>query len=333
MDDNFNISDFSDFSDSLETMDMNIEKLNPENEKLEKLVLEFQNDLTDKNKSYLSFIKFTISLIKKHEIDLPILPHILNKIIELSNSEDSTFEDYANLVRTDPSITLKIIKLANSPLYRGLRDVSSVDLAISRVGIDGLKEVVLTDSLKEIVFKNNHYAELIGEIWENSIITALIAVRLSDFFDINSSKLYTISLVHRIGSVIIFDIIEKYNQKTDFENYISDDFVLRIGRTFNKRLTVNILTDWYFSQNQISSLKNYDIKPVPVARVEHKILYLSQITANALKVIKKDYDEDNIFPYVFMIKESFLDISPETFKNIVDDSLKYYNDFLKFLYN
>jgi len=61
-----------------------IEKLVPPKETLDKLVKEFQGDLRGENKNNLKFIKYVVSLIKKDNLKLPVLPKIANKILELS---------------------------------------------------------------------------------------------------------------------------------------------------------------------------------------------------------------------------------------------------------
>lgn len=310
-----------------------ISRLKPDIEHLEKIVKEFQQDLTTENKGNLKFIKFVIKLIKNNDIEIPILPEVANKILALSNNENSSFSDYADIVKNDPSTALKVIKLANSPLYRGLRDVSDIGLAMSRIGVNGIKEIVLTDSLSSMFFKNKIFKKHIDKIWKTSVLTALLASQIANFFKINPSLMYTISLVHKIGSILIFDIVERFNKTTDFEHYLSDDFALRVGNAFNKRLTVNILENWYFTQKQILSVKNYDIKPIPVAPLEHKILYLSQIVINALDVIRMDYDADSVFPYVFMLNESSLDLKPEALKKMTKTAYNHYNDYIKDLYN
>jgi len=218
-------------------------------------------------------------------------------------------------------------------MYRGLRNVNDIEIAMSRIGVDGIHELVFSNSLKSIIFKNKKYQKHIQEIWMNSLITALIASKVAKELKLNSSIIYTTALVHKLGSVLIFDIINDFNKDADFIDYLHDDFALRIGLPFNKRLTVNILEKWGFNKKQVNSVKNYDISPVVVAELEHKILYLSQITAGALDVIMLDYDEDSIFPYTFMLREASLEMDVNIFKEIVEDSLSFYNNFLRYLYS
>jgi len=303
-------------------------KLKTPRENLEKIILEFQKDLNLKNQNNLEFIKFVIKLLKENKINMPALPETANKLMKLSSNPQATFDDYSQIIKNDPLLTMKVIKLANSPLYRGLRDVSDISLALSRIGIEGIKQIILTDSLNSVVFKNQTYKKHIDKIWKDSLITALLASKTATLFNLNPSLIYTIALVHKIGSILIFDIVEEYNKKADFEHFLDDEFALRIGRAFNKRLTVKILENWFFTKEQIISVKNYDIKPIPVSPLEHKILYLSQITVGALEVIMMDYDEETLFPYEFMLKEAMLEIDPLILKNMTMESYKDYKEII-----
>ena len=47
------------------------------------------------------------------------------------------------LIRLDGSLTAKILKLANSPMYGGLVEAQTVDQAFVRLGAKALKRAVL----------------------------------------------------------------------------------------------------------------------------------------------------------------------------------------------
>ena len=66
--------------------------------------------------------------------NLPALPAIVTKLLQVVNSPDTSADDASKLIQTDPALTSKVIRLANSAFYGMPRSVSSVSSAIVILG-------------------------------------------------------------------------------------------------------------------------------------------------------------------------------------------------------
>lgn len=76
---------------------------------------------------------------------LPPMPRIHNKILELIGSPTGSLRDAADLVAQDPGLTAKVLRIVNSAFFARGQVVRDVRTAVSRLGLDLLHALVLTE--------------------------------------------------------------------------------------------------------------------------------------------------------------------------------------------
>jgi HD-like signal output (HDOD) protein len=79
---------------------------------------------------------------------LPSLSALTLQLMKLSSDENCSLADIADLIEKDPSLTMRIIRLANSAFFRSRYPVTTVHSALLRIGIDQARLLALSLSLK-----------------------------------------------------------------------------------------------------------------------------------------------------------------------------------------
>ena len=142
--------------------------------------------------------------------DLISLPQVASKAIVLLEQPDVHVAELSKLIQNDAAISLKMLSLANSPVY-GLRNpVTSVHQAISTIGLNRVMNIVLGVSIfsKFHFLSDMEHKNFVQSFWEHSATTASIAkaigVRLKKTFGDNE---FIGGLIHDIGklSLIQYD--------------------------------------------------------------------------------------------------------------------------------
>ncbi len=282
----------------------------------EELIQSIVDELTKDNQHNFIFIRQLIQSMEQNKIEIPILPIVANRILQLSFNPNSDYDKYAQVVKSDTSIAINVIKLANSPLYKGLRDINDLQLAISRIGIEGLKEIVLMLSLKMKIFSNKTFKNEFEKTWRASLLIALISSKVAEYYKISSSKAYTIGLLHDVGDLIFYNQISLYQSKNP-KIVFAENFMQRISYSFHPKLSALALLSWGFPKEEYDFIGYHHLPPKDNSSINQKILYLALSIVSAEVVIDSDYDEVSLFPYQFMIQQAKLNISPEFFKAIV----------------
>ncbi len=135
--------------------------------------------------------------------DLPALPQVAAKVLELVQDPDSSTADLEKVISRDPAITAKLLKISNSALY-GLRcNVSTVSQAIVILGFSTLRSVVLAASTEALFrSKNSRFKEKI--LWEHALAVALAARALARECRLpRTEEAFVAGLIHDIGCAIL----------------------------------------------------------------------------------------------------------------------------------
>ncbi|MBN2693416.1 HDOD domain-containing protein [bacterium] len=294
--------------DLIEIGDEILKEINYKWESAEEIIDYIIAETTSTNKNDIKLIEYIVNLIDSEKIELPILPIIATKIIALSYNTKADFNDYQQIIQNDPVIALKVLKLANSPYYKGLKDVTDLSVAISRIGIDGLRELVLAISIKSKIFQHAHYKDAISNIWRHSLLSSLIASKLGYFLNISPTEAYTTALLHDVGQIVVYHSIQEYRKFYKMVEWPDPFFVSKISTSIHMKLSAFILNSWNFSMQQIDSVRVHHIPPTPVSSNLQKNIFLSTQIASTL--LKNSFQEDNtnilnfLEKYKLSVKES-----------------------------
>jgi len=87
-----------------------------------------------------------IDQIKRNDKILS-LPQVLSEILDEIGKEDFSANSLSNIILKDPSLTGKVLKLANSPFYHRVQEIKTVQQAVSMVGMLTVKCMVLSTSV------------------------------------------------------------------------------------------------------------------------------------------------------------------------------------------
>lgn len=211
--------------------------------------------------------------IRIEESDLPILSGVATRLFRLVESERGTVREIEKLVRLDPSLALRILRLANSPIYGGLVKIGTIEQAVVRLGMDELRRVTLMAATGEVFADNDPY---IKGFWQHSIAVAIIAHQLSNRLGIGEpEECFVAGLVHDVGKVII------YRQVADVYGELVDQAALQERRFYlHERMKLN-----YCSHETVGALvgRKWDLTPstIEVIRFHHDIEEKEEMSRNA----------------------------------------------------
>ena len=75
---------------------------------------------------------------------LPPLPAVMTGLIEALNSEDADFRSLGKIISKDPSMTLDVLKIANSAFYGLQTKVTSIEQAVRMLGLSEIASLCIS---------------------------------------------------------------------------------------------------------------------------------------------------------------------------------------------
>lgn len=131
---------------------------------------------------------------------LPSLSPLTLRLMKLSSDENCSLADIADLIEKDPSLTIRILRLANSAFFRSRYSTTSVQNAVLRIGISQTRLLSLSLSLKDTFPLGKIGAADYRHYWRLSLYQGLIARLLSKQED--PEEAFTTAFTLEIGLLV-----------------------------------------------------------------------------------------------------------------------------------
>jgi len=114
--------------------------------------------------------------------ELFTLPQIFSEILKLISSEESSVKDIAGVIIKDPTLTSRVLKMANSSFYRREGEISTVNQAVMMLGANAIKSLVLSASILNLSNINRDRKDHFRDprlFWKHSLETGIGAQLLA----------------------------------------------------------------------------------------------------------------------------------------------------------
>lgn len=142
-----------------------------------------------------------LELMIMNASDLPTIPVVATKVMQLIASENTSAEELARVVSSDPAVAARVLKISNSSFYGCQRQIQTLSHAIMVLGFGTLKSVVVAASVKQ-VYKPYGLTEKM--LWQHSFGAGLAARVIANTTKlVNEEEAFLGGLFHDIGKIIL----------------------------------------------------------------------------------------------------------------------------------
>ena len=155
-----------------------------------------------------------IHAIENDELVLPTLPEVALRVREAAEDPDVGIPQISKVIGNDAALTARIIKVVNSPLLRSNKEITDLQMAISRLGINytcnlatGLAMEQMFQATSDVVDRK------MREVWNKSTeIAGICHVLCRHYTRLMPDQATLAGLVHQIGVLPILTYAEEHNE-------------------------------------------------------------------------------------------------------------------------
>ncbi|MBI1332412.1 MAG: HDOD domain-containing protein [Armatimonadetes bacterium] len=151
-----------------------------------------------------------IKEVIKKASDLPSMPEVAFEVIRIADQADSSASTVAATLSRDPSLSARVLRLANSAFYGMARDVHSIQEAVVVLGMRTTKSLSLVAASfpwLQIALKGKGLSP--KHLWNHCLACAyfskMLAMRKTDM---DAEQAFCIGLLHDIGTVALYLTLE-----------------------------------------------------------------------------------------------------------------------------
>jgi putative nucleotidyltransferase with HDIG domain len=164
--------------------------------------------------------------------EISSLPEITTRIVEIVEDPRSTADDMHELVKHDPALAAKILKVVNSAFYGLPAQIASLDRAIIMLGLSAVKNIALAASLSRL-FRPGAVSEQFAarDLWSHCVGVGVCARMLAESGQAQPEEAFVAGLVHDMGLLVEYQLFpDKLKAVADECGHSSEPFCTVEGR-------------------------------------------------------------------------------------------------------
>ncbi|EXJ15269.1 GGDEF domain-containing protein [Imhoffiella purpurea] len=162
--------------------------------------------------------------------NLPSLPGVAIRILEMGRDPDVNIGALAGLIAKDPALAGRLLRVSNSPLYAQRRNTTNLHQAVMLLGLNATMTLALSFSLTDIYRSSRGDRPSIDRVWRRALISGLASRMLGETLKLAAlDELYLAGLLQDLGILALDTALpERYSDL--FSRYESHDRFLMIER-------------------------------------------------------------------------------------------------------
>ena len=146
-----------------------------------------------------------LNKFKSGKINPPVMPQVVREMQAIIKQPKSTPEELAQIIEKDPTISLRLISVSNSPVYRGITEIRNVKTAIPRLGLKETLNIVMAIANKNLYESQNvKFKILMDKLWVHALATAYGSKEIAKHLKLDDlEKYFLMGLTHDIGKILL----------------------------------------------------------------------------------------------------------------------------------
>ncbi len=141
----------------------------------------------------------------KGVVKLISLPEIYIRVSQVLEDPNHNAKQLGDVIGHDPALTARILRIVNSAYYALATKVEVVSRAVSIIGEDDLRNLVLATSAVDTFKRIPNQLVDIDLFWRHSVHTGIISRLLSKHCNVlHGERLFVAGMLHDIGKLILY---------------------------------------------------------------------------------------------------------------------------------
>lgn len=166
-------------------------------------------------------------------IKLVSLPHVCIRVNLMVDDPSFSNGDIGDVINQDASLTIRLLKVANSAFYGFQSKIETVSRAVTVIGSHELRDLVLAVSAVRTFSNIPVDLANMASFWRHSMFCGIVAQLIAQKCNVlHTERLFVAGLLHDIGQLIIFhklpDISRKMLRRVD----LTDDELHKVEESF-----------------------------------------------------------------------------------------------------
>jgi putative nucleotidyltransferase with HDIG domain len=266
------------------------------------------------------------TMLSESITDLPSLSLVLSKLSRITANPTSSAQQVADIVKLDPALTAKVLRLANSAYFGIPRTIDSLKNAVVLLGQKRVYSLALTSGMLQVLSKKEALPFSHKDFWHHSVAVGMIAEAISknlrrrDYAD--SDESFTAGLLHDIGKLALGCFgADYFNQATrESREWNVPFFKGEHAKTSHTTVGLFLAKKWNFPEDLCNALAyHHHIARCPGAKRMVAIVHISDGIAHIVNISTTPGETP---PQLEPEAIGLVDVQPERLRAIAGEALQ-----------
>ncbi len=167
------------------------------------------------------------------QLDVPLLTSVVSQVLMMVGTPDAEAGKLAQLIQSDQALTGHVMRITNSPAYRGAAQLVSLQQAVARLGLQLISEIALVAASGPKLFRVDPYTQLVDESWRHALACGSWAKEIARLNHSNVEIAFLCGILCQIGKPTILQAMLSINKEAvialsrdDIESIINENHTL-----------------------------------------------------------------------------------------------------------
>lgn len=152
----------------------------------------------------------SVETLRRLREEIPPFRQVAVQLLHLAGDPTASTADIVRLLRTDPVLTMGLLRVANSPLFAARYEITDVHQAVTYLGVDLVRSLAMTAALGGLIDVRRNPLGL--PFWRHSLATALACRKMCRLTSITPESAHTAGLLHDVGQLGLTQLFPDYGQ-------------------------------------------------------------------------------------------------------------------------
>lgn len=202
------------------------------------------------------FLAGFLEELNHNKVILPTLPEVAVQVRKQVNDPATSDRQISRLIGTDPALTARLLKVVNSPAYRGKDKIENLQSAVTRLGRQQVRNLVTALVMEQLYQAKGTQLtkQRLKILWTHSAKVATLSYVIARrFTKLQPDQALLGGLIHDIGVLPILRRAEAHPELANDAEALED-----VIKHLHTTIGPFILDEWHFSPELIEVASKHE---------------------------------------------------------------------------
>jgi len=189
-------------------------------------------------------------------LDLPLLPEVAHKVRSATRNPEGDALTLANVIRRDAAFAGYLLRVANSPAYAARAPSTSLQQAVSRLGLRTIGEIAIVIACSTRAFAVKGHEGTVRALFRHALATALYAREIARLRRLNVEDAFLAGLLHDVGRPTVIQALVDQQTVTSLPLLSPVEFDLVVS-DLHEEVGAEIILAWTLPMRLAESIRHH----------------------------------------------------------------------------